>query len=162
MPGPLTANFPAVYMLVRKENKLLFVLRTNTGFMDGYYCLPGGRVEPGEAYLPAALRETMEEVAVTVKPEDARQFYLQQRYQSDDHIWVDVFFVAEQWSGEPKNALPDEHGEMAWFDIDDLPEDQILDYQMTAIRAFRAGGKPTYGEFNFPAQAPPAGEAADV
>ena len=148
MPGPLTTNFPAVYMLVQQDGKLLFVLRSNTGFMDGYYCLPGGRVEPGEAYLAAAIREAKEEVDVDVQPEDARQVYLQQRYHDPQNIWVDVFFAADKWSGTPVNALPDEHSEMVWFDVNNLPEDKILDYQVTGIRGFLEN-RP-YGEFNFP------------
>jgi 8-oxo-dGTP pyrophosphatase MutT (NUDIX family) len=148
MPGPLTANFPAVYMLVRKDNKLLFVLRSNTGFMDGFYCLPGGRVEPGEPYRAAAIREAKEEVDVTVRPEHAKQVYLQLRYKDPKDIWVDTFFEAEQWSGTPMNALPDEHGEMVWFNIDKLPAAKILDYQLSGIQDWLNGG--TYGEFNWP------------
>ena len=148
MSGPLTANFPAVAMLVRKDNKLLFVLRSNTGFMDGFYCLPGGRVEPGEAIRAAARREAEEEVGIVVQPEHAKHVYTQQRYKTPEDIWLDVVFEAKQWAGTPKNMLPEEHGEIAWFSVDDLPEEKILDYHMAIIRGLANGQ--TYGEFNFP------------
>lgn len=32
----------AVYMIVRQDNKILFLKRQNTGYMDGYYALPAG------------------------------------------------------------------------------------------------------------------------
>jgi 8-oxo-dGTP diphosphatase len=146
--GALTANFPAVYMLVEENRKLLFVLRTNTGFMDGFYSLPAGRVEPAEAFRAAAIRETNEEVGVIVAPEDARQVYVQQRYSGPETIWVDMFFKAEKWSGTPANTAPQEHGEIAWFDIDNLPEDKIMDYQLAGLKAIARGE--TYGEFNWP------------
>jgi 8-oxo-dGTP pyrophosphatase MutT (NUDIX family) len=151
--GALTANFPAVYMLVEEDRKLLFVLRTNTGFMDGFYSLPAGRVEPAEAFRAAAIREANEEVGVVVAPEDARQVYIQQRYSDAETIWVDVFFKAEKWSGTPSNAEPEAHGEIAWFDIGNLPEDKIMDYQLAGIQAMARGE--TYGELNWPAASAP-------
>jgi 8-oxo-dGTP diphosphatase len=146
--GALTVNFPAVYMLVEKDGKLAFVLRSNTGFMDGLYSLPAGRVEPAEPFRAAAIREAAEEVAVTVLPEHAAQVFTHHRYSSPEDIWVDVYFRAERWSGTPVNALPEEHGEMVWFAIDDLPADKIMPYQYAALQAVRKGE--TYGEFNWP------------
>lgn len=146
--GGRTTNFPAVYMLVQQGDKLLFVLRTHTGFMDGWYTLPAGRVEPAEAFRPAAVREAAEEVGVTVLPQDAKHVYTQHRYKSPEDIWVDVFFKAEKWSGTPANMEPDEHGEIAWFPINDLPADKIMDYQLAPIKDILAGK--TYGEFNWP------------
>jgi len=143
-----TTNFPAAYMLVHKDNLLLFVLRTHTGFMDGRYSLPAGRVEPAEAFRAAAIRETLEEVGLTVKPENTKYVYTQHRYQNDTTIWVDVFFEAEAWSGTPVNASPEEHGEIAWFPIDALPADKLMDYQLAGIQGFLRGQN--YGEFNWP------------
>lgn len=146
--GPRTSYFPAVCMLIRKDGKMLFVLRTNTGFMDGYYSLPAGRVEPAEAYRAAAIREAKEEVGLTVKPEDAAFRILHHRYYGPEDIWVDAYFEAEQWSGTPVNGEPKEHGEIAWFPADNLPADKILDYQYAALQAIAAGQ--TYGEFHWP------------
>lgn len=147
--GGHTENWPAAYMLVRKGGKLLFVLRTNTGFMDGFYSLPAGRVEAGEPFRAASIREAAEEGGVTVLPAHAKQVYTQQRRGGDGRVWVDVFFAADQWSGEAHNAQPEEHGEITWLDEADLPYDKIMDYQSEALKRLQQGE--TYGEFGWPA-----------
>lgn len=57
-----TTNIPDVMAIIRREGKILFVLRQNTGYADGTFCLPGGHVEPGESFSTAAMREALEEV----------------------------------------------------------------------------------------------------
>jgi ADP-ribose pyrophosphatase YjhB (NUDIX family) len=147
-PGGHTENWPACYMLIRQDGKLLFVLRTNTGFMDGYYCLPAGRVEADEPFRAGSLREAEEEAGVTVRPEHAKHVYTQHRRGGDGRVWVDVFFEATEWSGEARNAQPEEHGEIAWFDEADLPFDKIMDYQSEPLQRMQQGE--TYGEFGWP------------
>lgn len=151
MSGGHTVNFPAAYMLIRKDGKLLFVLRSHTGFMDGFYSLPAGRVEPAESFRAAAVREAAEEVGVTVLPEHAKHALTHHRYRDAETVWVDAYFVAGQWSGTPANTQPEEHGEIIWFPEDALPAGKILDYQYAALQAIARGE--TYGEFNWPGQA---------
>lgn len=43
-----TTNVPEVTVLIRKDKKILFVLRQNTGYADGTYAMPGGHVDPDE------------------------------------------------------------------------------------------------------------------
>jgi 8-oxo-dGTP diphosphatase len=82
---------------------------------------PGGHVEPGESSEAALVRELWEELAVTVsvptRPADLQVV--------DDElslsVWVDAF------EGEPVNAAPDEHDEIAWFDADDLSSLHLAD-----------------------------------
>jgi 8-oxo-dGTP diphosphatase len=62
-----TANIPSCYTLIREGDKALFVLRENTGYMDGKYSLPAGHVEAGESFIQAAIRETFEEVGLETK-----------------------------------------------------------------------------------------------
>ena len=54
--------FCAAFMLIAQDGKYLFVKRKNTAWMDGYYGLPSGKVERGEGFLEAAVREAKEEV----------------------------------------------------------------------------------------------------
>jgi 8-oxo-dGTP pyrophosphatase MutT (NUDIX family) len=60
--------YAAVYLIFRKDNRFAFVLRANTGWMNGHYALPAGRVERGESFLQAAVREANEEVAWWCNP----------------------------------------------------------------------------------------------
>ncbi|QFR33228.1 NUDIX hydrolase [Ancylobacter sp. TS-1] len=54
---------PAVLSLVRRGGSVLLVRRANPPD-QGLWGFPGGRVEPGEAYLDAALRELREETGI--------------------------------------------------------------------------------------------------
>lgn len=143
-----TISEPACYVLFKKDGKLLFVMREHTGFMDGYYCLPAGRVEAGETYQQGAAREAMEEVGLSVTTANLQHVFTQHRYGEGQlpPVRTDVFFEATEWSGEPVNKEPERHSGIAWLPIDDLPEN-IMDYQRYALLKMATGE--TYGEFGW-------------
>ena len=115
--------YAASYVIFRRGKKILFVLRSNTGWMDGHWGLPAGKVEKDETFRAGAMREAREEVGIKLKPENLKFLHLAHRHAESD--WVDVFFEAKKWEGEPTNAEPNVHGEIAWMDPDDLPKDVI-------------------------------------
>jgi 8-oxo-dGTP diphosphatase len=120
--------FLAAYILLRDGNKIPLVLRSNTRWMDGYYGLLSGKVEWGESFTAAAIREAREEGGVTIKPEHLKLKLIVQRH-SDDSDWVDAIFEASQWEGEVYNAEPQVHSELSWHDIDNIPENTLPDIQ---------------------------------
>ena len=144
----MSPNYPACYVIIRREDKVLFVLRENTGYLDGNYCLPAGRVEENETCLQGACREAEEEVGIVLDPEHLRHVHTQHRYTatSNNKSWIDVFFDVEEWSGEPTNTEPDKHSKIEWLPIDDLP-DNIMDYQRHALLEI-AKNQP-YSEFGW-------------
>lgn len=111
----------AVYVILRRGNTAAFVLRSNTDWMNNHYGLPAGKVEVGESYTDAAIREAKEEVGVTIAKEDLVPVLAWQRHH-DDSDWVDMFFEAKQWQGEVYNAEPHMHSEVAWLELDNLPD----------------------------------------
>lgn len=137
-----TTNVPSIYVVLRDNNNIAFLLRSNTGYKDGTYTLPAGHVEEGESYRHAAVRETREEVGVDINPDDLRFLYtLQRQEQGNGGVRVDVFFEATKWTGTPSNTEAHKHSELAWFSIDNLPMDKIMDYQADALAAI------THGEY---------------
>lgn len=135
-------------MLIEREGKYLFVRRANTGWMNGYYGLPSGKVEKKEGFLAAAVREAKEEVGVTVSPEGAEFVHVSWRNEPEQHDmeWCDVLFRAKSWSGEPYNAEPDVHDSVAWFSLSDLPENVVPPVRAMLL-AYAAGN--TYSEFQY-------------
>ena len=129
----------ASYMLLKKDGKVAFVLRSHTSWMNGYYGLPSGKVEKGEPYLQAAVREAKEEAGVTIKEEDLQPVLTVHRYDSSSNVkdWVDVYFEASQWTGEPHNAEPHKHSELIWMDTANLPKNVIpsVRYSLSEIEA---------------------------
>jgi len=111
----------SAFVLFRKDGKAAFLLRQNTGWMDGYYDIVAGKVEVGETYRQAAVREAKEEAGVDIRPEDLTYILTAHRH-SDDTTWVDVVFEVRQWLGELRNAEPDKHSSLEWLDLDNLPD----------------------------------------
>ncbi|MCA9327569.1 NUDIX domain-containing protein, partial [Candidatus Saccharibacteria bacterium] len=117
-------------MLIERDGKYLFVLRSHTTWMNGYYGLPSGKVEKHEGFRAAAVREAKEEVGVVVEPEDLEFAVMAWRDAEDsqgdpDMEWCDVLFSVKRWAGEPYNAEPHLHDAIAWFSLDELPENTV-------------------------------------
>lgn len=134
------ANVPEISVIIRKGNKILFILREHTGYADGMYALPGGHVEYGERFSAAAVREALEEVGLTLYTDALKPVMAMQRLgRSADDVRVGMFFEATKWEGTARNMEPERHGDIAWFDAADLPYDKIMHFQAEGLKAMELG-----------------------
>lgn len=137
----------ASFVVLRKGNKVAFVLRSNTDWMNGFYGLPAGKVEVDERATTGAVRELKEEVGVDVKESDLKVVHIAHRKSDDATLaWIDILFEAKTWKGEPYNAEPDKHSELAWLDVDNLP-DNIVPAIRFYIEQIKKGE--FYSEYNW-------------
>ena len=96
-------------------DRLLLLRRNNTGFLDGWFSLPGGHRDAGEGVLAAAVRECVEEACVTVEhivPVVAMPYA----------GGVDFIFEAKRWSGTPAIGEPDKCDALTFAALDALPD----------------------------------------
>lgn len=131
---------------MRKQGKILFVKRGNTGWEDGKYGLPAGHVEAGESFSEAICREATEEVGVTIKPQDMKQVLAFHQKDEEGEVRVGIYFETTKWSGEPHNAEPHKHTEIAWFDEDNLPS-TVIGTTAKKLQAIKDGQ--TYVEYGW-------------
>lgn len=117
------AQFPmVVHILLQRatpEPEVFLLRRAGTGFMDGYFALPGGHVEAGELPLQAAQRECLEETGV--QPKDLQPVCLMP-YRSGRHIGTNLIFTAQAFEGTPTLAEPGAADMALWAPQRVLPE----------------------------------------
>jgi 8-oxo-dGTP diphosphatase len=141
----IATPYTAVFIVFRKQDKIAFLLRSNTDWMNGHYGLPAGKVEKDESFRAAAVREAKEEVGVAIKPEDLKFVFVTYRHEESSD-WINIVFEALTWEGDLYNAEPDVHGELVWFDPKDLPENMVPSVRI-AIEHIEAGD--SYAEYGW-------------
>ena len=87
----------------------------------------------------------MEEAGVIIDPQDLTYAHTMHRH-ADDIDWVDVYFEAAKWEGEPHNAEPEKAEEFAWLDMNNLPENVVPPFR-AALEAIARGEQ--YSEYNW-------------
>ena len=124
----------AVYLLFRRDDEILLLLRANTGYEDGNYGLVSGHVDGDEPLAQAAAREAREEAGVKIDPHDLALRTVMHRRQDDER--VEFFFEPSRWRGEIRNMEPEKCAALSWFPIGALP-DNTIPYIREAIARYR-------------------------
>jgi mutator protein MutT len=105
-------------LLVNSANELLIVRRSATDPRHaGKWDIPGGRLEPGEDVMTAAIRETEEEIGVAVKNPQLVFGMSKTRYEGTG-TWI---FFLERVENNPKITLSNEHDDYKWVLFAGLP-----------------------------------------
>ena len=119
MARPERDGFPVVVHILLMRNSRMFMLRrAHTGFMDGYYGLPGGHLRRGESVSEAAVRECREETGVVPQDLDPRCVL---PYISFRHQGLNFVFESHRFEGEPRVNEPELFDACCWAARDDLP-----------------------------------------
>ena len=126
----------AVHLFLIQDSQVLLLRRFNTGYEDGKYSVIAGHLNGDEEIKAAMIREAREEVGVEISPLDLRVVGVMHRKSNDERI--DFFLVATSWSGEITNREPYKCDQLAWFDMDDLPEN-VIPYVRKALDNYRQG-----------------------
>lgn len=125
MPDLLLPSACAV--IFDAEGKLLLQRRAD----NGYWGLPGGRMNPGESIEHTAIRETFEETGFVVKVQrligvySAPACYSIARYPDGNLVqYVNLTFACEIIGGQM--LLSDESTDIGFFDVKALSEPVLL------------------------------------
>ena len=98
-------------ILTNDRDECLFLRRFNTGYRDGEYGLVAGHVEEGENLKTAMIREAIEEIGVTLSPDDLEVVGV---IPSLPNRYVYFFLHADTWSGDMKNMEPHKCDDIRW------------------------------------------------
>ena len=136
---------PAVYLIVKNDNKILLSLRENTGYMDGHYSLVAGHLDGNEPARFACIREANEEAGMNLKMNDLKPSCIMHRL-TPERECIDIFFIIENYNGNLKNMEPNKCGGLEYFDVDNLPNN-LIDYVKVGIENSLSGK--FYCEYGF-------------
>lgn len=119
------ASLPvAVHIFFQKGDKVLLMKRQNTGFKDGSWSIPAGRLDEHEPIRSGAVREAHEEVGVAVQLADLSEPLLMHHHdERGERLYA--FFLCKKWSGEFTNNEPDKCAGLDWFLRDEFPPETV-------------------------------------
>jgi len=121
----------AVAVIVNSGNEVLIALRHLHQHQGGLWEFPGGKVETGETVFNALVRETQEELAVTIQA--AKPLIKIAHDYGDKSVLLDVWTVSE-FTGTPQGQ---EGQALRWCGITDLVDDDFPAANAAIINALR-------------------------
>jgi len=114
-------QFIGTLMFIRDGDRVLLI-RKKRGLGAGRINAPGGKIEPGESPLQCAVRETLEEIGVTVRK--AALMAELQFVERVEQQWHGYAFVASEYDGAPKETV---EATPHWFAADAIPYGEMWD-----------------------------------
>lgn len=127
----------AVHLFLIREDHILLLRRSQTGYEDGFYSVIAGHLDGHEEIIAAMIREAKEEALIDIEPSDLQVVGVMHRNFSVDEA-VNFFLTATRWKGVVSNGEPHKCDELAWYPIDCLPEN-LIPYVRKAIDNYRQG-----------------------
>ncbi len=136
----------AVFLVLKKEDKVLLMRRANTGWCDGCFDLIAGHIDGDESLTTAVIREASEEMGIELAPENTHFAHLLHIKFSDGKEYFNPIFTADTWSGEPHIMEPDKCDLLEWFSLDSPPENLTPSARL-GLKALASGAP--YSESGF-------------
>lgn len=109
------------------QNKKILLLLRKTSPENGYWSLPGGKVEAGEDLEIAMKREIYEEIGVKVTHLELVETFTYKVVEDNFECVSNLFKVVTE--GKASNVEKDTHERIFWFEIKDLPRNITIPVQ---------------------------------
>lgn len=132
----------AVLCFVTQAESVLLI-RKKRGLGRGKINGPGGKIEPGETAVAAAVRETEEEIGVT--PLDLEKRGELSFVFTDGYSLHCTVFVASGYSG---SLVETEEASPFWIGVDEIPYDEMWEDDRHWLPTVLSG-RAVYGRFIF-------------
>ena len=139
MPKEAIPTWCFSVVVVRRGDRFLVVHERKFG--QRWY-LPAGRVEPGETFEAAALRETLEETGVPVRLTGILRV---EHSPSPTATRMRVVYLAEPVDATPPKSVPDEESlGAAWVTLDELRALDLRGEEVRELFEYVQCGGPLY------------------
>jgi ADP-ribose pyrophosphatase YjhB (NUDIX family) len=131
-------SYVDVHLLLVRDERILLARRHNTGYADGLWNLPSGKLDEDEDLLTAMIRESREELDLHLDPADLKMVTAVHNLPPEGAARLGFFFHTDTCVGEPRNAERHKCSAIEWFPLTALPSDTVP-YSRTGIEQWRQG-----------------------
>jgi len=138
-----------IHLLLVSNGDLLLGRRANTGYGDGAYEPPSGRLAERETLVEAAVLVAAAQMGIALDP--ARVSLAHVLHDVSGAGRMAFFLTADGWADEacliPPAEEPRSYSDFGWYPLTDLPANMI-DRARVAVRNYAAGARfSTYPAF---------------
>lgn len=112
---------PIVYMIFIDDGDNVLLLKRSRGKYGDFWSLPAGHIDEGENAVQATVRESEEELGVSLNESDLDFVHLLHIKDEDGQRMV-LSMRPRNWVGEPFNREPHKHTEIGWHSVAELPD----------------------------------------
>lgn len=110
--------------LILRNNRILLGQRMGAHGAETW-APPGGHLEFGEALEDCAIREVLEETALTIDA-ISKLGVTNDVFEKEQKHYITVFMLAKCDEGEPQVMEPEKCRQWSWFALDNLPHPLFL------------------------------------
>lgn len=104
----------AVRCYLIKDNEVVVTKYKKGNKKEGYYDIPGGKIEEGESPKQTAIREMKEETGIEIQNLKYKGIMT---IEYPDRMFIFDTFISKEYEGEPQEF---EENTSEWIDIDEL------------------------------------------
>jgi 8-oxo-dGTP diphosphatase len=120
-----------------REGRVLLVHRSsNKRAYPDVWDFPGGHIEAGESELAALTRELHEELGVQIATGSASHLCRVTAGPAEEPALLSAWLVRD-WQGTPANVAPEEHDDIGWFGLEELPPPAHVPVRTALVDAMR-------------------------
>lgn len=130
-----------VFVVLFDDDKVVLGLREGTGYRDGWWSVPSGKLEYQEDALTGVRREAFEEIGVRFSGDEPRFAGVVHHRNPEGQGRIALVFAAEydaRRHGEPVNREPHKCADIRWTSIHELPSNTVP-YTVAAIDVWQTG-----------------------
>lgn len=118
-----------VGIIVRQGDQILLMKRSQATTNGGTYACAGGGVDGGETIVAAAIRESQEELGITIAEQDLKFVHAIHAKTEKKNEFIVFFYETTRWTGNPSIMEPHKCDELVWVDEHQLPTPMLASHK---------------------------------
>ena len=122
-------------VMIRNDSDQVLMGKVERGHFKGFWTLPGGYMDHDEHPSAGCVRETLEEIGLSIVLEE-HQHIITQKIFTDDGVSFVSFTYRSRWNGDLTSLelQTEEISEVQWFSKDDAIRNAVSFFDLEAIK----------------------------